>query len=322
MPKFLNRLLALPIAEQNQLFAELEERIAANIEQAIEAVSYEVGVETVTADSLAIAGRETLYEHPGTGAVTELVEIVRRDRLEPTAAESALTIGARDPGRDGQPQLVFNTRSQRAAVVLPAPSRMFDDGGVQERVRLLRPATRDAMAKAEFDASNWRRTDERHWRMLWDHEIGELPTHWESRFWLASGLLLPVWDRLPAENMRVRRLSADTGEALIGRVLDAEQVHAVRTSFGLDGGPAMTGAEAFEAVMERGKALALANGWRLARRRVMGGSRVEIEGPADTDLPALRRMGCTVEMISWRTRVFVPGANTIERILDRWPLAA
>ena len=43
---------------------------------------------------------------------------------------------------------------------------------------------------------------------------------------------------------------------------------AVRTSFGLDSGLAMTGAEAFEAVMERGKALALANGWRLARRRL------------------------------------------------------
>ena len=27
MPRFLNRLLALPIAEQNQLFAELEERV-------------------------------------------------------------------------------------------------------------------------------------------------------------------------------------------------------------------------------------------------------------------------------------------------------
>ena len=133
MPKFLNRLLALPIAEQNQLFAELEERIAANIEQAIEAGSYEVGVETVIADSLAVAGRETLYEHPGTGAATELVEIVRRDKLDPTTAESALAIGAHDPAPDspprtgsgGKPRLVVNTRSKRAAVVLPAPSRMF-----------------------------------------------------------------------------------------------------------------------------------------------------------------------------------------------------
>ena len=52
MPRFLNRLLALPIAEQNQLFAELEARIAENIEQAVEAGSFEVGVETVRADSL------------------------------------------------------------------------------------------------------------------------------------------------------------------------------------------------------------------------------------------------------------------------------
>ena len=161
-----------------------EERIAANIEQAMEAGAYEVGVETVRADSLAVADRETLYEHPGTGAVTELVEIVRRDRLEPLDADTALGIGAREPGPDGPPRtgsgdkptLAVNTRSKRAAVILPAPSRMFDDGGVQERVRLVRPATRETMARAELDASNWRRADEAHWRMLWEHEIAELPT--------------------------------------------------------------------------------------------------------------------------------------------------
>ena len=330
MPRFLNRLLALPIDEQNQLFAELEERIAANIEQAMEAGAYEVGVETVRADSLAVAGREALYEHPGTGAVTELVEIVRRDRLEPLDADTALGIGAREPGPDSpprtgsgdKPRLAVNARSKRAAVILPAASRMFDDGGVQERVRLLRPATRETMARAELDASNWRRVDEAHWRMLWEQEIAELPTHRESRFWLAAGLLLPIWDRLPAENMRVRRLATDTGEALIGRVLDAEQVAAVRTAFGLGGGLAMTGAEAFEAVMGRGSALALANGWRLARRRIMGADRIEIEGPADTDTALLKRIGCTVEIVSWRARAFAPGAEVLDRVLERWPLAA
>ena len=354
MPRFLNRLLALPIDEQNQLFAELEERIAANIEQAMEAGAYEVGVETVRADSLAIAGREALYEHPGTGAVTELVEIVRRDRLEPLDADTALGIGAREPGPDSPPRtgsgdkpwLSVNTRSKRAVVILPAPSRMFDDGGVQERVRLVRPATRETMAGAELDASNWRRADEAHWRILWEQEITELPTHRESRFWLAAGLLLPVWDRLPAENMRVRRLTTDpgsgpgqvpgsgepapasgpggqaAGESLIGRVLDAEQVAAVRTAFGLDGAIAMTGAEAFEAVMGRGSALALANGWRLARRRIMGADRVEIEGPADTDTALLKRIGCTVEIVSWRARAFAPGAEVLDRVLERWPLAA
>ena len=322
MPRFLNRLLALPIAEQNQLFAELEARMAANIEQAIEAGSYEVGVETVTADSLIVAGRETLYEHPGTGAATELVEIVRRDKLEPLTAESALEIGEGEPSPDDKPRLTVNARSKRAAVILPAFSRMIDNGEVQERVRLIRPATGETMARAELDASNWRRADEAQWRRIWDAEIAGLPSHRDSRFWLATGLLLPVWNRLPAENMRVRRLTSDDGIALIGRVLDAEQVRAVRQGFGLDGGPAMTGAEAFQAVMGRGNALALANGWRLARRRLMGADRIEIEGPADTDMDALKRMGCTTEIVNWRTRVFTPNAEIIERILDRWPLAA
>ena len=201
MPRFLNRLLALPIAEQNQLFAELEARIASNIEQAIEAGSYEVGVETVTADSLTIAGRETLYEHPGTGAATELVEIVRRDRLVPLTANDALEIGNREPGPDGKPRLAVNARSKRAAVLLPAASRMLDNGGVTERVRLIRPATGETMTRAELDASNWRRADEAQWRRVWDAEIAGLPSHRDSRFWLATGLLLPVWDRLPAENM-------------------------------------------------------------------------------------------------------------------------
>ncbi len=105
-------------------------------------------------------------------------------------------------------------------------------------------------------------------------------------------------------------------------MLDAEQVQAVCAGFGLDGGPAMTGAEAFEAVMGRGNALSLANGWRLARRRLMGADRIKIEGPADTDLPALRRVGCTVEIVSFRARMFTPNAGAMGRILDRWPLAA
>ena len=70
-----------------------------------------------------------------------LSRIVRRDRLVPLQAGDALAL------RDGRP--VINTRSKRAAVVLPAPSRMFEDGGVEARVRLVRPAAREPMAAEE-----------------------------------------------------------------------------------------------------------------------------------------------------------------------------
>ena len=54
MPQFLNRLLALPIDEQNVLFAALEARIEANIASAIEAGTFNLGVETVRAESLTV----------------------------------------------------------------------------------------------------------------------------------------------------------------------------------------------------------------------------------------------------------------------------
>ena len=317
MLTFLNRLLALPIHEQNALFAELEERINALITDAIESGAYDHGVETVRADSLVLATREPVFVHEETGAATELCEVKRRDKLIPVTADAALTGSARY-----EPRLMANDRSQRAAILLPHSARTLDDGTVEKRVRLVRPAARETMAAAELDDSTWRETHESHWRSLWDAEIETLPAHTETRFWLVTGLLLPIWDRLPDKNMRVRRLTTDTGEPLLGRVLNATEEHAFRTAFGLDAGPSLTPGELYTEIMRQGTAFPLANGWRLARRLIMSAHRIEIEGPADGDIDTLRRMGCTVEIISWRTRVFAPNASTLELITGRWPLTA
>ena len=320
MPQFLNRLLALPIDEQNVLFAALETRIEANIEHAIEAGTFERGVETIAADSLSVAERETVFTHKDSGAETEIVEVARRDRLEPLTADGALAMHAATSGT--RPRLMVNAQSKRAALVMSAPSRMFDDGGVQERVRLVRPAARETMAQAALDASQWRVADDAQWRAFWDAEIAGLPSHRDSRFWLVAGLLLPIWDRLPDESMRVRRLITDDGEHLIGRVLGPAELCAFRGALGLDGGPGLTAPEVFDEIMVRGASFHLANGWKLARRRLMGADRIEIEGPADGDTDALKRMGCIAEIVSWRTRLFAPDTATLAHIIERWPIAA
>ncbi len=320
MPQFLNRLLALPIDEQNQLFAALETRIEANIEIAVEAGTFERGVETIVADSLTVASRESVFTHEHSGAETEIVEIARKDRLEPLAADAAIELHAATSKHP--PLLIVNGQSKRAALVMDAPARTLDDGDVQERARLVRPATRETVPQAALDASNWRRAHGHEWRALWDAEIAGLPSHRESRFWLVAGLLLPIWDRLPDESMRVRRLVCDDGEHLIGRVLGPAELGEFRAALGLDGGPGLTAAEVHDEIMVRGASFPLANGWRLARRRLMGANRIEIEGPADGDTDALKRMGCIAEIVSWRTRLFAPDRDTLERVVERWPIAA
>ena len=320
MPQFLNRLLALPIAEQNQLFGALETRIEANIEIAVEAGTFERGVETIVADSLSVASRESVFTHEGSGAETEIVEIARKDRLEPLAADAAIELHAATS--KNPPQLIVNDQSNRSALVMDAPSRTLDDGDVQERVRLVRPAVRETIARAALEASQWRHADEDRWRALWDAEIAGLPSHRESRFWLVAGLLLPIWDRLPDESMRVRRLVCDDGEHLIGRVLGPAELGEFRAALGLDGGPGLTAAEVHDEIMKCGASFHLSNGWKLARRRLMGVFRIEIEGPTDGDTDALKRMGCIAEIVSWRTRLFAPDRETLERIVERWPVAA
>ena len=199
---------------------------------------------------------------------------------------------------------------------------------------------------AELDASNWRRADEAHWRILWEQEIAELPTHRESRFWLAAGLLLPVWDRLPAENMRVRRLTTDprirsgagsriggacpglrAGRTGCRRVIDRARArrragrrrahrlptgrrhrHDRRGSLRGGHGPGL-GTRPCQWLAPRPAAH---HGRRPGRDR----------GPADTDTALLKRIGCTVEIVSWRARAFAPGAEVLDRVLERWPLAA
>ena len=320
MARFLNRLLALPIDGQNALFAALEVRIAAKVAEAVEGGVYEQGVETVRADSLVLESREAVFVHAASGAATALCAIRRRDRLKALTADGALRMRSEALAAGRSARLVASSRSGRAALVVPAPARMRDDGGVEDRVRLVRPAVRDTMAGEALAASSWQDAAPEHWRALWEAELKTLPTHAESRLWLVSGLLLPLWDRLPTDSVRVRTLTTDAGERLIGRTLGAAQAQALRLALGLGGGVALTAGEVHEAVIGGGTAFALANGWRLARRRAMGALRLEVEGPADTDLPALKRLGCTTEIVAWRTRVLVPGADTLARLLERWPL--
>ena len=63
-----------------------------------------------------------------------------------------------------------NPRSGRAALVVPTPARMLDDGGVEDRVRLVRLAVRDTMAGEALAASNWHEAAPGDWRARWELE--------------------------------------------------------------------------------------------------------------------------------------------------------
>ena len=145
-----------------------------------------------------------------------------------------------------------------------------------------------------------------------------------SKITLICGLLLPIWDRLPANNMRIYRLQTEDGERAIGRLVSQEQLSNVYARLGLNCQIEMSPQEVLAAVMDARTTLNLLGGYQLRRSLVMGQPRCELIGASGAALPALKAMGCFTEVIQWKTRVFIPvdGTDVLARVLAEHPVGA
>ncbi|MEO3434483.1 strawberry notch family protein [Inquilinus sp. CAU 1745] len=312
---FLNRLLALTIDLQNTLFTAFEQLLASRIEGAISAGVYDVGLETLTAESFVVTDRQAIYTHPGTSAETRLLTITQRERNRPVTLDDAL-----DHASDPRAVLLVNGQSGRAAVQIPTTSVMLDDGEVERRVRLIRPMERPAMPLAMMPQTHWAETDRQSFARAWEAELAEVPAFTDSTIHIVSGLLLPIWKRLPNESTRVYRLQTDTGERIVGRrVSPAWVAGAIAT-----GGGTLSPEHAFTALIDGRTIIDLAEGLQLRRSRVMGINRIELTGFTDTMRDRLRAYGLFHEIISWKLRMFVPtgsgGPAILAKVLERYPV--
>src|SRR6202022_4313739 len=122
--QFLNRVLALRIDLQNTLFAAFEQLLEARIEAALAAGTYDIGVETLTAESFRVAERRTVHTHPATSAETRCYRVLRKDRNHPLPLAEAVALS-----RGAGARLLINEQSHRAAVQGPAASLMHDAVG-------------------------------------------------------------------------------------------------------------------------------------------------------------------------------------------------
>src|SRR3546814_16586742 len=99
-------MLALTVAMQNLLFEAFEGLLVARIEQARASDRYEIGLETLQAESFRIVGRTPIYTHPGTGAQTQQLTIETKDRLTQISLEDTLAMvgaqGAKLPDNSRQ----------------------------------------------------------------------------------------------------------------------------------------------------------------------------------------------------------------------------
>ncbi|MBX9813446.1 MAG: strawberry notch family protein [Sphingomonas sp.] len=312
---FLNRLLALTIELQGILFTAFEQLLNAKIEGAIASGTYDVGLETLRAESFVVTDRRTIHVHPGTGAETRLLTITQRERNRPVTLDEAMDLLS-----DRRAMLLVNDRSGRAAVQVPASSLMLDDGEIERRVRLIRPMEQHHASLTMMAESHWVEADRAAFASAWTGEVADVPTFSDSAIHVVAGLLLPIWKRLPNESMRVYRLQTDDGERIIGRKVSPAWVAGALSM----GAGTLAPDDAFAALIDGKTILDLAEGLQLRRVRVMGANRIELSGFTDTMRERLSAYGLFHEIISWKLRMFVPtdasGLAVLSKVMERYPV--
>ena len=319
MSQFLNRVLALTIARQNTLFEVFETLLSQILEGVRATGGLDVGVETLQAHSFVVAESREVFTHGRTGATTSSLKIIRKDRLAPKTLSDVMNLHTE------KAKLLVNAKSGRAALQIPSLSRMTEDGAVQPCVRLIRPLTTDGMTEDEMARSTWEEATLSSFKTAWETELTTLPEFRTSSFYLVTGLLLPIWDRMSKGSLRIYRLQTDDGQRLLGRVVHEKDLPAFYTALGLEA-PTLTPEALWASVLDDGMSYSLTRGLRLRRSRVMGENRVEVSFEGGSDVFALLTgFGCLTEIIQYKRRAFIPinaqGPAILARVLQRFPLA-
>jgi len=315
--RWLNRILALPIALQNAIFDEFMGLVEARIDAARQAGTLDRGLETIAVEDFTVLSDTLLRTDPASGATTHLLELEIARALKPLTLKRLEELH----GLAGQRQRpVRNARSGRVALLVPARSILADDGTRVSRFELLRPLKRSHITEDQLVESNWEGISVEAFREAWAAEVEEArSSHKRERLYLATGLLLPVWDKLPSDFVRVSRISAADGRALLGREVPVHCVPELCRALGLEREQTLSTDDIVQTVLATGRAMEFAGREQLMVKRslVNGSQRIELTGWSAARLDWYKAQGCFTEIIRYQTRLFVPiegAASVVARL--------
>jgi hypothetical protein len=315
--RWLNRILALPIALQNAIFDEFMGLVEARIDAARQAGTLDLGLETIAVEDFVILSDTLLRTDPASGATTHLLELEIARALKPLTLKRLEELH----GLAGQRQRpVRNARSGRVALLVPARSILADDGRRVSRFELLRPLKRSHITEDQLAESSWEAISVDAFREAWAAEAEEArSSHRRERLYLATGLLLPVWDKLPSDFVRVSRISAADGRSLLGREVPVHCVPELCRALGLEREQTLSADDIVQTVLATGRAMEFDGREQLMVKRslVNGSQRIELTGWGAPRLDWYKAAGCFTEIIRYQTRLFVPiegAAGVIARL--------
>lgn len=314
--RWLNRILAFPIHLQNGIFDEYLGLVEARVDTARSAGTLDLGVETIPVEDFQVLVDHIVRTDAASRATTHILEIEIARRQRPLTFEDLTKF--HDIG-SAHARPMRNERSGRVALAVRARGLLTDDGERIERVELIRPLRAEYLTADQLAESNWEPIDAAEFATGWQAETVEaLAVPKIERLHLATGLLLPIWDKIPGDYVRVSRIAAKDGRSLLGREIGIGDIPELAKALGAEIDQSVPPTELASLIMRGGKTMPLQSIEPLTVKRslVNGSQRLELSGWSADRLDWYKAQGCFTEIIRYQTRLFVP-ASEMQTVLER-----
>ena len=304
---FLNRILTLESGEQNAVFDAFSEKLHTATEKAELEGTLDRGLENYKADKIELNEVKDIREDKLTGAKTKYYNLTACHKIKPVKFADINTSAKNFMG------YYKNKTSGIVRAVFKTSSVTDQQGNISDNYRL------EGQAKKEYIPQhrlyNWGKITEVEAEPIWNDELSKLPEFSTQNLHLISGTVLPVWDKLPTENVRIYRVLVD-GETLIGRMIPDNTIDQTLRRLGATRTREELSTDDLIKGIKNGDTLYLDNDWKITQRRISNENRIEITGPDYKYNDVLSTKGVFMERIQYQTRYFIPAEKDTEKVLD------
>lgn len=254
--RFLNAMSAMTCDNQTKFGQHYRAELAQLKLAAVEDGSFDRGIETIVPDSLLKLEDQVIYRDQRTGGETRLLKMLRIDELKPIDYAD----GRRKALARGNTRIVKSLVTNRIAILSFPRLAKGQIPQMSDKVEVIMPTGSRLRTREEIVQERWTQVESSIAESLWNAELRERGDEEERDFWVITGAMLPIWDKLPRDRSTVYRMETDEGEQVIGRLVSEDFVGKL-----LKRVDALTGGglpiDEVDKTLTQGGVVQLANGW-------------------------------------------------------------
>jgi hypothetical protein len=297
---FLNRIMVLPIKDQNEIFNNFYARYQQNVEEAKNNGTYDEGIRKIAGENVRVVSEETLHKDEVSGVETKLVHVeaetpVHKEEFDATAERiNRTSIRGYIP--------VINAKSKRGYIANKMPDGSYHIYG---------PRGFHKVVEYQQYYDTYKTEKEEIVKQKWQEEYDKIPATETRKTVLVTGSIFPVYGKVfddkDTSSKKVKRAVLENGDSVIGIEVSQNKIPKIKQNFGIGSDLYTASAKEILDLINADSIIELDNGWKISVSRVMGEKRIEVKtGNSSPTANEMAESGMFGEIIAYTKRYFIP----------------